>query len=196
MKKGKGMADTMDTIESIDVDRDRFMDLWGVCGREYRLNGKVVDFQDLMVFIAEQRATSIEGEVSPLSRRIRTRNTQLEQLGTTLSALSNLTSQYKTDSDNPNPSVNFTFNAETLPGFHLVGKFTDKTAAFTQSVNKATCDEITQLIKTKIDALNNASQTDMSRLQSLVDHRDQSYTTATSLMTSVSDTRTNLIKNL
>ena len=45
-------------------------------------------------------------------------------------------------------------------------------------------------------SLNNASQTDMSRLQSLVDRRDESYSTATNLMTSISDTRSNLIRNL
>jgi hypothetical protein len=36
----------------------------------------------------------------------------------------------------------------------------------------------------------------MSRLQSLVDRRDESYSTATNLMTAVSDTRANLIRNL
>ena len=53
-----------------------------------------------------------------------------------------------------------------------------------------------QNVKSKIDSLNNASQTDMSRLQSLVDRRDESYSTATNLMTSISDTRSNLIRNL
>ena len=33
----------------------------------------------------------------------------------------------------------------------------------------------------------------MSRLQSLVDRRDESYSTATNLMTSISDTRSNLM---
>ena len=36
----------------------------------------------------------------------------------------------------------------------------------------------------------------MSRLQSLVDRRDESYSTATNLMTNISDTRSNLIRNL
>ena len=36
----------------------------------------------------------------------------------------------------------------------------------------------------------------MSRLQSLVDRRDESYSTATNLMTAISDTRSNLIRNL
>ena len=53
-----------------------------------------------------------------------------------------------------------------------------------------------QMVKSKIDSLNNASQTDMSRIQSLVDRRDESFSTATNLMTSISDTRSNLIRNL
>ena len=52
------------------------------------------------------------------------------------------------------------------------------------------------MVKSEIDGLNNKSQTDMSRLQSLVDRRDESYSTATNLMTNVSDTRSNLIRNL
>ena len=52
------------------------------------------------------------------------------------------------------------------------------------------------MLKTMIDSRNNESQTDMSRLQSLVDRRDESYSTATNLMSAVSDTRSNLIRNL
>jgi hypothetical protein len=47
-----------------------------------------------------------------------------------------------------------------------------------------------------IDGRNNKAQTDMTRLQSLVDRRDESYSTASNLMTAVSDTRSNLIRNL
>ena len=47
-----------------------------------------------------------------------------------------------------------------------------------------------------IDGMNNEAQKDMSRLQSLVDRRDESYSTATNLMNAVSDTRSNLIRNL
>ena len=50
--------------------------------------------------------------------------------------------------------------------------------------------------KNDIDTLNNDSQRDMTRLQSVVDRRDESFSAATNLMTSVSDTRSSLIKNL
>jgi hypothetical protein len=52
------------------------------------------------------------------------------------------------------------------------------------------------MVKSKVDGLNNESQTDMTRLQSLVDRRDESFSTATNLMSTVSDTRSNLIRNL
>ena len=51
-------------------------------------------------------------------------------------------------------------------------------------------------MKNKIDALNNEGQKDMTRLQSLVDRRDEAFSTASTLMNSVSDTRSNLIRNL
>ena len=53
-----------------------------------------------------------------------------------------------------------------------------------------------EMLKSMIDSMNNESQTDMSRLQSLVDRRDESYSTATNLMTAISDCRSNLIRNL
>ena len=61
---------------------------------------------------------------------------------------------------------------------------------------KASVEGMISMLKNMIDSRNNESQTDMTRLQSLVDRRDESYSTATNLMTSVSDTRSNLIRNL
>ena len=53
-----------------------------------------------------------------------------------------------------------------------------------------------QMVKSKIDSLNNAAEKDMTRLESLVDRRDEAYSTASDLMSEVSDTRSNLIGNL
>jgi hypothetical protein len=64
------------------------------------------------------------------------------------------------------------------------------------SMNKKTLEGMLSLVKSEIDGLNNESQTDMTRLQSLVDRRDESYSTATDLMTSISDTRSNVIRNM
>ena len=53
-----------------------------------------------------------------------------------------------------------------------------------------------QALKGEMDKENNLAQTDMTRLQSLVDSRDDSYSTATNIMSAISDTRSNLIGNL
>jgi hypothetical protein len=51
-------------------------------------------------------------------------------------------------------------------------------------------------VKSKIDALNNSAQKDMTRLESLVNRRDEAFSTASDLMSKISDTRSNLIRNL
>ena len=61
---------------------------------------------------------------------------------------------------------------------------------------KSSVEGMIQALKSMIDGRNNKAQTDMTRLQQLVDRRDESFSTASSLMTSVSDTRGNLIRNL
>ena len=60
---------------------------WGVTFSDYKADGKAVDFQDLMIYISANRATTVEGEVTPLTTRIRNRNAALERLGTALADL-------------------------------------------------------------------------------------------------------------
>ena len=62
--------------------------------------------------------------------------------------------------------------------------------------SKASVEGMISILKNMIDGRNNQSQTDMTRLQSLVDRRDQAFSSATELMTNVSDTRGNLIANI
>ena len=63
-------------------------------------------------------------------------------------------------------------------------------------MTKYEVEEWLQKVKSKIDGLNNQSEKDMSRLESLVDRRDEAFSTASNLMSEVSDTRSNLIGNL
>ena len=69
-------------------------------------------------------------------------------------------------------------------------KFTDR------RMTKYEVEEWLQRVKSKIDSLNNQSEKDMSRLQSLVDRRDEAFTTASNLMSEISDTRGNTISNM
>ena len=51
---------------------------WGVTFSDYKADGKAVDFQDLMIYISANRATTVEGEVAPLTTRIRKQKTAYE----------------------------------------------------------------------------------------------------------------------
>ena len=70
---------------------------WGVSFSDYKVRGEQVDFQDLMVAIAQNRAVTVEGEVAPLSTRIKNRNRYLEDLGQALSEATNKQASFASD---------------------------------------------------------------------------------------------------
>ncbi len=151
-----------------------------------------MDFQDLMVAVSEKRAIAVEGEVSPMTTRIRARNTYLDQLGSALAEATKKEAEFDSESEGTTAmSGSFTATTVTIIKRAGGGQYLNG-----NSSTKAGVEGIIQVLKSKIDGLNNEAQTDMSRLQSLVDRRDESYSTATNLMTAVSDTRSNLIRNL
>lgn len=207
-------AITMDEIGNIESR-------WGVKAGDYNvtLNSKTdtMDFQDLLVKFSKNRAVAVEGEVEPLTVRINQRNKRLDELGEVLSELTKIQTEFESDdegdrdmhswmsnktgavleslgyspkyyakeSDRPN-------NNEERADFYKAGWKTEDS----YSANKKTLEGMLSRVKSEIDSLNNEAQTDMTRLQSLVDRRDESYSTATNLMTSVSDTRSNVIRNM
>ena len=206
-------AITMDEIGNIE-------NRWGVKAGDYNvtLNSKTdtMDFQDLLVKFSKNRAVAVEGEVEPLTVRINQRNKRLDELGEVLSELTKIQTEFESDdvgdrdmhswmsnktgavleslgyspkyyakeSDRPNDN-------EERADFYKAGWKTEDN----YSANKKTLEGMLSRVKSEIDSLNNEAQTDMTRLQSLVDRRDESYSTATNLMTSVSDTRSNVIRN-
>ncbi len=183
------------TIETNPVTNSNLA-VWGagVQGAEYTVNGQRVDFQDLMVAITTQRAAVIEGEVKPMSTRMTNRNKRLEKLGNALSDLSGIEASFKSDDEGDTWSAKNSVDEELQNVLNSLEKGlwgTDN-----NDITKANCEKAIQLIKTQIDKLNNESSADMTRLQSLVDRRDESYSTATSLMQAVADTRGSLIKNI
>lgn len=179
----------MSTITEVKV-AENLTALWGIDAYEYKVSGNQVDFQDLMIAVSEKRAVTVEGEVVPLTTRIRARNADLELLGKALSELTAAQATLKSDAGG-NDRSSYTFSSDVKARVKdLTGNNLD------DNETKKWLEYFIQMVKTKIDGLNNESQTDMSRLQSLVDRRDESYSTATNLMTAVSDTRSNLIRNL
>ena len=177
-----------------DVVTNANLARWGanVYGAEYVVGGVRVDFQDLMVTITEQRAAKVEAQVEPMSKRMRARNDQLEQLGEALSVLSGIESQWKSD-DNKDKNWPSSVDPTALAGLKLIG-INDNPQG--KSISKSDCEKYIQQVKTQIDKRNNEASSDMTRLQALVDRRDESYSTATSLMQAVADTRSNIIKNM
>ena len=194
---------------------------WGVKAGDYSvtLNSKtdVMDFQDLLVKFSKNRAVAVEGEVEPLTERIQQRNKRLEQLGEVLSELTKIQTEFESDDTGDRDMHSWMSNKtgavlESLgysPSYYAKEsdrpKDNEERADFYKvgwngdnqySANKKTIEGMLSRVKSEIDALNNEAQTDMTRLQSLIDRRDESYSTATNLMTSVSDTRSNVIRNL
>lgn len=167
---------------------------WGVTAYEYTFDDAQMDFQDLMVEISKHRATAIEGEVQPLATRINNRNKELESWGNILAQLTELQASYPDDDKNK--------DTKDIPQGNLTTEEWDMLHDLTNAdprdnkYFRSECEGAVQAVKSKIDQLNNAAQMDISRLQTLVDRRDESFSTATSLMTEVSETRDNTIRNM
>ena len=185
-------------VESKVIEGMRVGELWNIKPMEYSVSGieGTLDFQDLMVQVSEQRATAVEAEVAPLATRIKKRNARLELAGTALSALSKL--QFDTSSEaNPESKETTTFTEAEKALLDELGCWGPiKTEELTSPWKKDNCDLAKRKVQTEIDSLNNAAQLDMNRMQSLVDHRDQSFNTATTMMQHISDTRGTTIKGM
>ena len=205
--------------EIIGKNNVQLSENWGqIQFYDYTLNNAKMDFQDLMVAVSERRAVSVEGEVTPMTTRIRARNAYLDQLGSALSELTKIQAGFDSEASGSQDMGSWmsdvtgdllrnklgfsctTYNASSdrPDDTHREGFYKARwiTTGSSYSANKMTIEGMIQKVKSTIDGLNNESQTDMSRLQSLVDRRDESYSTATNLMTAISDTRSNLIRNL
>ena len=165
---------------------------WGVSFSDFKVDGKQVDFQDLMIAISEKRAVTVEGEVTPLTVRIKNRNTSLDALGSALADLTREQASFDSEDDGDDRS-NLEISQTTKD---TLAREIGNLNFDNRKMLKREVEEWIQRVKSKIDGLNNKAQTDMTRLQSLVDRRDESYSTASNLMSAVSDTRSNLIRNL
>lgn len=177
---------------------------WGVSFSDYKVNGKPVDFQDLMIEIGANRAVTVEAEVVPLTTRIKHRNAELDKLGSLLAIFTKTQADFPSDakgSDKKSVSGITSDQWNLLREAYVKRGGTDPGSTWNSSWansewTKSSVEGMIQALKSMIDGRNNKAQTDMTRLQQLVDRRDESFSTASSLMTSVSDTRGNLIRNL
>jgi len=180
-------------IMRVGVENTNFVQ-WGVEINDYSLDNVRKDFQDIMVTICSGRATAVESEIAPMSTRMRKRNDELNKLGQALSALNETQAKYSTDGGGDEAKDLVLSEAAAEGMTYATG--TNWTRGTYGGYKKSSCDRDTQLVKTATDKRNNESQTDMTRLQSLVDKRDESYSTATSLMQAIGDTRSSAIRNM
>ena len=178
---------------------------WGVKAGDYNVtlnsDTSTMDFQDLMVKISKNRAVAVEGEVEPLTVRIQQRNKRLEELSEALAELTKIQTSFDSDAEGSTACSNdVAFSESTAQVLRDIGYAYDggwkSIGDGKYIINKQTCEAVLSRVKSEIDGLNNEAQADMTRLQSLVDRRDESYSTATNLMTSISDTRSNVIRNM
>ena len=169
---------------------DRIDSLWGVQVVDYVYQDQLMDLQDLLVAVCEERAVTIEKGIAPLATRMRMTNAELEDLGNLLSKFSKLQAQYKQTEDG---TGSITISEKEV---NLLKQLGYTTATTSMTLKRSDTEMIVQLIKTGMDALNNNSQTRMTRMNGLVEKRDGAFTSASQMMSAVSDTRKNLIAAL
>lgn len=190
-------------IKRLEVATDRFGENWGVKVYDYTYGGYRTDLQDLLVSITQHRATAIEQQILPLRDIIARRNTRIERYGAVLQKLTELQSKFaEKDAENVQTvQISTVLTTEfTADDFWAILRELGLTPSRVNddelTLGKSEVEGAVARCKNDIDTLNNDSQRDMTRLQSVVDRRDESFSAATNLMTSVSDTRSSLIKNL
>lgn len=185
-------------IRTVDVVSDNLYQ-WGIEVKDYLVGDATsyTDFQDLLIVVCEDRAQVIEKEVEPMATRMDVRNKRLDNLGEALAIIADVQAQFVTEEDKQKSKTSTAaLTQKSLDGLKIVGWTQNSKVGDHITLTCSEADYWQQLLKSKIDSLNNASQDDMTRLQSLVDRRDEAYSTATSLMQSAGDTRANTIKNM
>lgn len=188
-------------IRTVAVGGTGFEERWNVSMTEYRMtvNGKLetIDFQDLMVNVAENQALAIEKEVAPQAQRIKKRTARLKICGDAMAELA----AFKFDTkNNSNPSANGDISDATqkilseLIGSNWGGPLARPGKSVSRS--KSDVDSGNQFLKSESDKLNNEQQLAMSRMETLVQSRDQNFNMASTLMTHVGETRGSTIKSM
>ena len=152
-----------------------------------------VEFSSMLLAVSLRRANAVEGEVLPVSKAVTERNSQLEELGKALSAAS--ADQARTQKESP--AVTVDADSNTTIWRNAITKYQLGSGSFLSGrVTPGDAAQAVQLLKSHIDNLNNEAQADMTRLQSLVDKRDEAYNLGSDLISSVSDSRSSAIRNI
>ena len=176
-------------IEQIDTWNRRLGEL-GISAYDYRRNDEQVDLQDLLTDVTVGRARAVESEIVPLSSIMRHRNKKLDQYGELLSKLNKIQASFSSaDAKSPDKASTIPLTNDEM---RLLSEISHKSVTATYPTKPET-EEYVQLVKSAIDGLNNRTQSDMTRLQSLVESRDQTYTKAAEFLKDIVDSRSKTI---
>lgn len=202
---------SLGTIDPVPVAAETFQSRWNVSVSNYKITSvdaggarteKEVDFESLLVYVSTNRATTIEQEIQPVSTQVQYRNARLTKLTDALTTLTGMQALFSSDDSGGTSSRDKDSSVVLTPESQSIINELSRAAnqpdlvGNTGYATKSQVEQAVQLVKSEMDRLNNESSSDMTRLQSLVDKRDESFSTASSLMSSVSDTRGNAIRNM
>lgn len=173
-------------IESVNTQNTRLAAI-GITAFDYNLDGKHIDLQDLLTSVAVSRANAVEDEMTPLANIMRNRNQRLDKYGNLLAKLNKIDTSFNADAAGSETSS----ESLTSDEIALLAEIGYKSAGAYPT--KADNQMYLQAVRSAIDGLNNRSQSDVTRLQSLVEKRDGTFTKAAELLKDVSDSRSKLI---
>ena len=179
-----------------------------VDGVDTNVNGMPLTIEDLVTLLAVKRANVLEKEITPMAKIIEARNERIEDLGTLLASIAATQSKLESQEEGDDNS----FNCKGLC-YYLKQYFTDSELSEANLLSwcnshntiNDNCSSkksdgyiasANQLVKAKIDALNNDAQSDLSRMDNLVSKRDEAYTLSTDLLSKFSDGRSSILNNM
>ena len=173
-------------IEKVNTQNARLAAI-GISAFDYNLNGKQIDLQDLLTSVAVTRANAVEDEMTPLANIMRNRNQRLDKYGNLLAKLNKIDTSYDAEAAG-SASSTVALTSDEIAQLAEIGYKGAGTYP-----TKADNQMYLQAVRSAIDGLNNRSQSDVTRLQSLVEKRDSTFTKAAELLKDVSDSRGKLI---
>ena len=179
-----------------------------VAGVDSNVNGMPLTIEDLVTLLAVKRANILEREITPMAKIIQARNDRIDALGTLLASVAATQSKLESQEEGDDNAYACTglcyylkqyFTDAELSEANLLGWCNSHNSASDECKSKKSDGYIAsanQLIKAKIDSLNNDAQSDLSRMDNLVSKRDEAYTLSTDLLGKFSDGRSNILTNI
>lgn len=179
-----------------------------VDGVDTNVNGMPLTIEDLVTLLAVKRANILEKEITPMAKIIEARNERIEDLGTLLASIAATQSKLESQEEGDDNSyackglgyyLKLYFTDSELGEANLLG-WVNQHTSIDDNCNSKKSDGIiasaNQLVKAKIDSLNNDAQSDLSRMDNLVSKRDEAYTLSTDLLSKFSDGRSSILNNM